>query len=182
MINKMIFLANSVTLEQHRMNFPTTDSSRTESFRITMSEITLSDKTIYKFGNLAKICKILLVYPHGNVDPEHLFSMVSKIETDQQSSLLPSTVANLISVKVSTSSEWRIYVTRIYVTCGVWHGIYVTCKVDSTAEDYAKQRIYVTWGVARNLRKSSIVTSLQADSRAPDDGRMNFGAFPPKVQ
>ena len=87
------------------MNFPTTDSSRTESFRITMSEITLSDKTIYRFGNLAKICKILLVYPHGNVDPEHLFSMVSKIETDQQSSLLPSTVANLISVKVSTSSE-----------------------------------------------------------------------------
>ena len=71
---------------------------------------------------------------------------------------------------------------RIYVTCGVWHGIYVTCKVDSTAEDYAKQRIYVTWGVARNLRKSSIVTSLQAESRAPDDGRMNFGAFPPKVQ
>ena len=38
-------------------------------------------------------------------DPERLFSMVSKIETDQRSSLLPSTVADLISVKVNTSSE-----------------------------------------------------------------------------
>ena len=27
------------------------------------------------------------------------------------------------------------------------------------------------WGVARDLRKSSIVTSLQADSRVPHDGR-----------
>ena len=31
--------------------------------------------------------------------------MVSKIEMDQRSSLLPSTVADLISVKVNTSSE-----------------------------------------------------------------------------
>ena len=41
----------------------------------------------------------------GGWDPEGLFSMVSKIETDQRSSLLPSTVADLISVKVNTSSE-----------------------------------------------------------------------------
>ena len=32
---------------------------------------------------------------------------------------------------------------RIYVTCRVWHRIYITCKVDY-AEDYVKQRIYVT--------------------------------------
>ena len=70
-----------------------------------MSEITLSHQTIYRFGNLAKLCKILLVLPHGNADPERLFSMVSKIETDQRSSLLPSTVADLISVKANTSSE-----------------------------------------------------------------------------
>ena len=41
----------------------------------------------------------------GGWDPERLFSMVSKIETDQRSSLLPSTVADLISVKLNTSSE-----------------------------------------------------------------------------
>ena len=70
-----------------------------------MNEITLIDQTIYRFGNLTKLCKILLVLPHGNADPERLFSMVSKIETDQRSSLLPSTVADLISVKVNTSSE-----------------------------------------------------------------------------
>ena len=87
------------------LDFPTTDSSGIESFWMAMSEITLSDQTIYRFGNLAKLCKILLVLPHGNADPERLFSMVSKIETDQRSSLLPSTVADLISVKVNTSSE-----------------------------------------------------------------------------
>ena len=87
------------------LDFPTTDSPRIESFWMAMSEITLSDQTIYRFGNLAKLCKILLVLPHGNADPERLFSMVSKIETDQRSSLLPSTVADLINVKVNTSSE-----------------------------------------------------------------------------
>ena len=70
-----------------------------------MSEITLSDLTIYRFENLAKLCKILPVLPHGNADPERLFNMVSKNETDQRSSLLPSTVADLISVKVNASSE-----------------------------------------------------------------------------
>ena len=87
------------------LDFPTTDSPGIESFWMAMSEITLSDQTIYRFGNLAKLCKILLVLPHGNADPERLFSMVSKIETDQRSSLLPSTVADLINVKVNTSSE-----------------------------------------------------------------------------
>ena len=85
------------------LDFPTTDSSGIDSFWMAMSEITLSDQTIYRFGNLAKLCKILLVLPHGNADPERLFSMVSKIETDQRSSLLPSTVADLISVKVTSS-------------------------------------------------------------------------------
>ena len=87
------------------LDFPTTDSSGIESFWMAMSEITLSDQTVYRFGNLAKLCKILLVLSHGNADPERLFSMVSKIETDQRSSLLPSTVTDLISVKVNTSSE-----------------------------------------------------------------------------
>ena len=51
-----------------------------------------------------------------------------------------------------------------------------SCKVDGTAH-YIRGRLREAahlcnvWGVARDLRKSSIVTSLQADSRAPDDGR-----------
>ena len=43
---------------------------------------------------------------------------------------------------------------HIYVTCGVWHGNYVTCKVEGTAhysEDYAKQRIYVMCGVRHGI-------------------------------
>ena len=68
-----------------------------------MGEITtLSDRSIHRFGNLAGLCKILLVLPHGNADPERLFSMVIKIETDQRNSLLPSTVSDLISVKINT--------------------------------------------------------------------------------
>ena len=34
-----------------------------------------------------------------------------------------------------------------------------------------KIKLCNVWGVARDLLKSSIVTSLHADSRAPDDGR-----------
>ena len=56
------------------------DYNGIESFWMAMGEITtLSDKTIHRFGNLAELCKILLVLPHGNADPERLFSMVNKM-------------------------------------------------------------------------------------------------------
>ena len=56
------------------------------------------------------------------------------------------------SCKVDGTSHYAedYAMQRIYVKCGVRHGIYLTCKVDVTthyAEDYAKQRIYVTCGV-----------------------------------
>ena len=73
-----------------------------------MSEITtLGDQSICRLANLAEelLCKTLLVLPHGNADPERLFSMVNKIETDQRSSLLPSTVSDLISVTIPLCYE-----------------------------------------------------------------------------
>ena len=42
------------------------------------------------FGHLAKLCKILLVLPHSIADPEHLLSMIGKVDTAQCSSLLLS--------------------------------------------------------------------------------------------
>ena len=42
--------------------------------------------------------------PHSNADPERLFSMVNKVETDQRGSMKASTVTNLISVKMNTDS------------------------------------------------------------------------------
>ena len=60
------------------------------------------DSSQKRFINLSQLCKILLVLPHSNADPERLFSMVQKIETDQRGSLKPSTVQDLISVKMNT--------------------------------------------------------------------------------
>ena len=45
-----------------------------------------------RFEQLAKLCKILLVLPHSNADPERLFSMVQKVETEQRASMKSSTV------------------------------------------------------------------------------------------
>ena len=60
------------------------------------------DTSQLRFGKLVQLVKILLVLPHGNADPECLFSIVSKIETEQRGRLLPSTVRDLVSVKVNT--------------------------------------------------------------------------------
>lgn len=58
-----------------------------------------------RFGNLANFCKLLLVLPHSTADPERLFSIIGKIETPQCSSLLPSTVCDLLSVKLNVDEE-----------------------------------------------------------------------------
>ena len=60
------------------------------------------DTSEKRFGNLSLLCKTLLVLPHSNADPERLFSMVRKVETEQRGSLQPSTVQDLISVKMNT--------------------------------------------------------------------------------
>ena len=58
-----------------------------------------------RFPHLSHLCKVLLVLPHSTADPERLFSMVRKIETDHRGSLLPSTVASLLSVKLNPDEE-----------------------------------------------------------------------------
>ena len=59
-----------------------------------------------RFPHLSHLCKVLLVLSHTTADPEHLFSMVRKIETDHHGSLLPSTLASLLSVKLNTDEEF----------------------------------------------------------------------------
>lgn len=58
-----------------------------------------------RFGSLAAFCKTLLVLPHSTADPEHLFSIIGKIDTSQISSLLPSTVQSILSVKINYDQE-----------------------------------------------------------------------------
>ena len=59
------------------------------------------------FGTLAAFCKTLLVLPHSTANPERLFSIISKIDTSQRSSLLPSTVWSALSVKINHDQEWQ---------------------------------------------------------------------------
>ena len=42
-----------------------------------------------RFPHFSHLCKVLLVLTHTTSDPERLFSMVRKIETDHHGSLLP---------------------------------------------------------------------------------------------
>ena len=58
-----------------------------------------------RFPRLAHLSKVLLVLLHSTADPERLFSMVTKIETEHRGSLLPSTVSALLSVKLNSDQE-----------------------------------------------------------------------------
>ena len=55
----------------------------------------------YSYLTLARLAKILLVLPHANADPERLFSMLGKIETQSRSLLSPSTTCDLLTVKMN---------------------------------------------------------------------------------
>ena len=61
----------------------------------------ITDSASLRFGTLAQLAKTLLVLPHSNADPERLFSMVRKIETEQRKRLDPSTVCDLLSTKIN---------------------------------------------------------------------------------
>ena len=64
-------------------------------------------------GYLANMCKLLLNLPHSTADPEHLFSIIGKVDTSQRSSLLPSTLFNIVSVKFKNTTESKIYSCHI---------------------------------------------------------------------
>ena len=50
---------------------------------------------------LSKLAKVLLVLPHSNADPEKLFSMGKKIQTELKGNLDPTTFCDLLSVKIN---------------------------------------------------------------------------------
>ena len=73
-----------------------------EHFWDAMSKVKLvTDINTHKFGTLGVLAKTLLVLLHSNADPERLFSMVRKIETEQRKNLDPSTVCDLLSLKLN---------------------------------------------------------------------------------
>ena len=71
------------------------------------------------YFNLARLAKIILVLPHSNADPERLFSMLGKIETQSRSQLSPSTASDLLTVKVNHDAP--CYLSQDLVTNELLH-------------------------------------------------------------
>ena len=78
-----------------------------EDFWASMGQLPLpgGESGVKRFGNLSNLCKLLLVLPHSTADPERLFSIISKVDTSQRSSLLPSTVCDILSVKLNVDQD-----------------------------------------------------------------------------
>ena len=53
---------------------------------------------------LSQLAKTLLVLPHSNADPERIFSMVRKIESEERGRLGTDTVSSLLSYKMNNST------------------------------------------------------------------------------
>ena len=64
----------------------------------------IMNSELCRFSVLAKLAQVLLVLPHSNADPERLFSMVRKIETEERRQLDVSTVCDLLSVKINNDN------------------------------------------------------------------------------
>ena len=80
-------------------------SAALDHFWAAVAEVrSVTDSETCRFGTLARLAKILLVLPHSNADPERLFSMVRKIETDQRKLLDVSTLCDLLSVKLNNDN------------------------------------------------------------------------------
>ena len=78
--------------------------SYVDHFWATMAEQkNITDSASLRFGTLAQLAKTLLVLPHSNAEPDRLFSMVRKFETEQRKRLDPSTVCDLPSTKINDS-------------------------------------------------------------------------------
>ena len=60
----------------------------------------IMDLEVYLFSILTKLAQV----PHSNADPERLFSMVRKIETEERRQLDVSTVCDLLSVKINNDN------------------------------------------------------------------------------
>ena len=65
--------------------FDAEESGAIEHFWAAMAKVhSIIDLEVFRFSALFKFAQILLVLPHSNADPECLFSMVRKIETEER--------------------------------------------------------------------------------------------------
>ena len=92
------------TSDTHLPTFdPKNDNAAIDHYWAAMSEVrSVTDSEIYRFQYLSQLAKTLLVLPHSNADPERLFSMVRKIETEERRNLNPTTVCDLRSIMINS--------------------------------------------------------------------------------
>ena len=82
--------------------FAPAEDAAVDHFWASMAEVkAITDLECLRFTLLSQLAKTLLTLPHSNADPERLFSMVRKVETEQMRRLDPSTVCDLLSAKVN---------------------------------------------------------------------------------
>lgn len=82
--------------------FDAKEAGAIDHFWVSMAKVpSVMDLEVLRFGILSNLAQVLLVLPHSNADPERLFSMVRKIETEERRQLDPSTVCDLLSVKIN---------------------------------------------------------------------------------
>ena len=88
-------------------HLPMTHKNALEQFWALMAEKPriVGESNVKQFGHLVSFCKTLLILPHSTADPERLFSMISKVDTSQQSNLHAQTVCDLLSVKINNHHE-----------------------------------------------------------------------------
>ena len=83
----------------------TNEPAALDHFWAAVAEVhSVTDRETYSFRTLARLAKTFLVLPHSNADPERLFRMVRKIETDQRKHLDSSTLCDLLSVKINNDN------------------------------------------------------------------------------
>ena len=96
------FLTFRVTPDHQLPQLDFSKEAAIDHFWEAMSNVhAVTDLSTLSFEELAKLAKVLLVLPHSNVDPERVFSMVSKVETKSRSQLNPSTTIDLLTVKMN---------------------------------------------------------------------------------
>ena len=90
------------------------ETAAIDHFLAAMGEVKLvTDLCTLRFDILSKLAKVLLVLPHSNADPERLLSTF-QISTEQRSQLDPSTVCDLLSVKIN--NDYPCYDSKSLMT------------------------------------------------------------------
>lgn len=99
------FLSFQVAPDSQLPSFdPKTDAAIDHFWSLMGKKTAIGDLSSLAYSNLSELAKTLLVLPHSNVDPERLFSMVGKIESQSRSLLSSSTTCDLLMVKMNHDS------------------------------------------------------------------------------